>query len=76
MEHATKDGKPKILPRCTLPLTGKGVVSSIVTEMATFEVTKSGLTLTALGPGATVESVKKSTGAEFSVAPKPASYPH
>jgi 3-oxoacid CoA-transferase subunit B len=74
MEHATKDGKPKILSKCTLPLTGKGVVSAIVTELATFEVTKDGLVLTALHPDATVDSVRKLTGAPFAVAPNPAPY--
>jgi len=68
MEHATKDGKPKILAKCTLPLTGKGVVNSIVTELATFEVTKDGLVLTALSPETTVDAVKALTGAPFKVA--------
>jgi 3-oxoacid CoA-transferase subunit B len=74
MEHATKDGKPKILSKCALPLTGKGVVSAIVTELATFDVTKGGLVLTALHPDETVESVKKLTGAPFTVAPNPTPY--
>ena len=74
MEHATKDGKPKILAKCGLPLTGKGVVNAIVTELATFDVTKDGLVLTALHPDATVESVKKVTGAPFRVAPNPTPY--
>jgi 3-oxoacid CoA-transferase subunit B len=74
MEHATKDGKPKILPSCTLPLTGKAVVSMIVTELATFEIGKDGLTLLALAPGETVESVKTLTGAPFKTAAKVASY--
>jgi 3-oxoacid CoA-transferase subunit B len=74
MEHATKDGKPKILPKCTLPLTGKGVVSAVVTELATFDVTKDGLVLTALHPDETVESVRKLTGAPFAVAAKPTPY--
>ena len=68
MEHATKDGAPKILAKCTLPLTGKGVVSQIVTELATFDVTKDGLLLTALHPDTTVDAVKKITGAPFAVA--------
>ena len=67
MEHSNKDGKPKILSKCTLPLTGKGVVTTIVTELATFEVEKDGLVLTALHPDETVESVKKVTGAAFRV---------
>ncbi|MDE2511453.1 MAG: CoA transferase subunit B [Elusimicrobia bacterium] len=74
MEHATKDGKPKILPRCTLPLTGKGVVGVIVTELATFDVGTDGLVLTALHPDATVDKVKSLTGAPFKVAPNLASY--
>ena len=74
MEHATKDGKPKILPECSLPLTGKGVVSVIVTELATFEVGKDGLLMTAIHPGADVEAVKKLTGAKFKTAPALAKY--
>ena len=74
MEHATKDGKPKILAKCSLPLTGKGVVSAIVTELATFDVTKGGLVLTALSPDTTVDAVRQVTGAAFTVAPRPAPY--
>jgi 3-oxoacid CoA-transferase subunit B len=74
MEHATKDGKPKILPRCTLPLTGKNVVSAIVTELATFEVGADGLTLTAIHPDTTVEEVRRLTGAPFKTVPTPSLY--
>ena len=74
MEHATKDGKPKILPQCTLPLTGKGVVNAIVTELATFEIAKDGLVLTALSPDTTVDAVKALTGAPFQVAADVATY--
>jgi 3-oxoacid CoA-transferase subunit B len=74
MEHATKDGKPKILAKCTLPLTGKGVVSAIVTELATFELTKDGLVLTALSPDTDVETVKALTGAPFKLAAEVAAY--
>ncbi len=74
MEHATKDGTPKILPRCTLPLTGKGVVSVIVTELATFEVTPEGLLMTALHPDSSVDAVKALTGVPFKTAPKLEAY--
>ena len=74
MEHATKDGKPKILPKCTLPLTGKNVVSTIVTELATFEITKEGLVMTAIHPDANVEDVRKITGAPFKTAAHPTPY--
>ena len=74
MEHATKDGKPKILPQCTLPLTGKGVVHAIVTEMATFEIGQDGLVLTALNPDCTEDAVRKATGAPFKVAAQLQSY--
>jgi 3-oxoacid CoA-transferase B subunit len=74
MEHATKDGKPKILPQCTLPLTGKGVVHVIVTELATFEVGPDGLTLTALHPDTNAEAVKALTGVPFKSAKKVEAY--
>ena len=70
MEHATKDGQPKILPKCTLPLTGKGVVHAIVTELATFDVTRDGLVMTALHPDSSVDAVQALTGVPFKTAPK------
>lgn len=69
LEHTAKDGAPKILPACTLPITGQGVVSLIITELAVFEVVPgSGLRLIELQGGATVEEVRAKTGAPFVVA--------
>ena len=61
MEHVTKDGAPKILKKCSLPLTGLKCVHTIVTELAMIEVTPRGLVLKELAPGETVESVQKAT---------------
>jgi len=67
MEHATKDGQPKILKRCTLPLTGVKVVDTIVTEMAYIRVTPEGLLLEEIAPGLTVEDVQQATEAKLRV---------
>jgi acetate CoA/acetoacetate CoA-transferase beta subunit len=69
MEHCTKKGGSKILEQCTLPLTGKGVVDVIVTELAVFRVTEEGLVLDEIMDGATLEMVQEKTEATFKVSP-------
>jgi 3-oxoacid CoA-transferase len=68
MEHTAKDGASKILPHCSLPLTGKGVVNLIITDLCVFEVIHAqGLVLIELHPGVTLEEVKAKTAAAFVV---------
>lgn len=69
MEHTNKHGESKVLKECTLPLTGKGVVNLIITDLAVFEVRDGGLTLIETAPDVSVEEVKSKTEAEFSVSP-------
>ena len=67
MEHTTREGAPKILKKCTLPLTGVKVVDTIVTEMAYIRVTKDGLVLEEVAPGLTAEDVQRATAARLVV---------
>lgn len=66
MEHTAK-GRPKILKKCTLPLTAKGQVNTIITEMCVMEITEKGIVLTEIHPEFTVEDIKAVTEADFIV---------
>jgi 3-oxoacid CoA-transferase subunit B len=69
MEHTTKDSQPKILKKCTLPLTGVKVVDTIVTEMAFIRVTPAGLVLEEIAPGVTAEDVQRATEPKLILSP-------
>jgi 3-oxoacid CoA-transferase subunit B len=69
MEHATKDGKPKILKQCTLPLTGRRCVSAICSDQGWIDVTKDGLVVRELAPGVTLDVIQKITGPKLIAAP-------
>ena len=69
MEHTTKDGEPKIVKECSLPLTGVGVVNLIVTELGVIEVTPQGLVLRELAPGVSPEAMQKVTEPKLQLAP-------
>ena len=65
MEHTTREGQPKILKKCTLPLTGLKVVETIVTEMAYIRVTPAGLVVEEIAPGLTMDDVQRATEARL-----------
>jgi 3-oxoacid CoA-transferase subunit B len=69
MEHTTREGQPKILKKCTLPLTGSKVVDTIVTEMAYIRVTPTGLVLQEIAPGLSVDDVQRATEATLLASP-------
>ena len=69
MEHTTRNGAPKILKKCTLPLTGVRVVETIATEMAWIRVRPEGLVLEEIAPGLTVEDVQRATEPRLVVSP-------
>ena len=68
MEHVEKSGAPKLVKRCSLPLTGAGVVDLLITDLGVFEVNRGkGVVLTALAPEVTVDEIRAKTEAEFEV---------
>jgi 3-oxoacid CoA-transferase subunit B len=67
MDHATRDGAPKLVAECTLPLTGEGVVDRVVTDLGVLDVGAEGLVLRELAPDVTVDDVRAATGATVDV---------
>jgi 3-oxoacid CoA-transferase subunit B len=69
MEHTTREGQPKILKKCTLPLTGVRVVNTVVTDMALIQVTPTGLVLEETAPGLTADEVQRATEPKLILSP-------
>ena len=67
MEHCAKDGSPKIVPQCTLPLTGQAVVSRIISDLGVIDITPQGLKLIELAKDVSLEEIQAATGARLNI---------
>jgi 3-oxoadipate CoA-transferase, beta subunit len=70
MEHQTRDGRPRLVERCAIPATARGVVNLVATNFGLFEVTTEGLALREIAPGVTVDEVKAATGCNLLIPPE------
>jgi 3-oxoacid CoA-transferase subunit B len=70
MDHCSKNGQPKIVDQCSLPLTGRGVVHRIITDLAVIDVTGSGLVLREIAAGHDIQEVQQATGTRLEIAPR------
>jgi len=68
MEHTAR-GEPKLLHRCTLPLTGKGVVDMVITDLGTFTIDRTGMTLIETAPGVSLDDIRQKTEASYRLGP-------
>ena len=68
MDHTARDGSPKLLPECTLPLTGRACVDRVITDLAVIDITPDGFTLRETAPGTTPEEIADKTGAPLTIA--------
>jgi acyl CoA:acetate/3-ketoacid CoA transferase beta subunit len=62
MEHVTRRGQPRLVERCSIPVTARGVVNLVITNYGLFEVTREGMALREIAPGVTIDEVKATTG--------------
>ncbi len=67
MEHTTRQGQPRLVERCAIPVTAKGVVNLVVTNLGLFEITRAGMALKEIAPGVTVEEITAATGCRLIV---------
>ena len=65
MEHNAKDGKPKLLKKCTLPLTGKSVVNTIITDLGKFDILPNGLKINQVAPNVSIDEIRSRTEANI-----------
>jgi len=69
MEHQTRDGKPRLVERCAIPATARGVVNLVATNFGLFEITKQGMALREIAPGVSVDEVRATTGCNLIIPP-------